>query len=233
MNRTIAAALLLAAASGIAAADVINVRFTGTGQGHSVKIVSAAYTGNVFAGQLEHQLTNGTGDASALNGTWLTYCVDLSQHVTSTTQVYTVVPVSQMPDSSPMGLAKAEAIRRMYAFANGAQSMTSTSDDMAAAFQLALWEVVTDFNPALPNNNLNVTAGGFKATKTDGSALWSGTQSYLNSLFGAVGTEGDAVVQIIGISNGSAQDQIVPVPTPGALALAGLGGLCVSRRRRT
>ncbi|MBI1189321.1 MAG: hypothetical protein GC200_01385 [Tepidisphaera sp.] len=223
----------LALVAGLAEADTINVKFTGTGAGSNVHITSPSYNGDVFAGQLKHTLSDGTGAAAAYNGNWLTYCTDLAQHVTSNTKTYDVVSITLLPDSSPMGAAKANALRSIYNTANSTQSSSATSNDLATAFQLAVWEIVTDFNPAAANDGLSITAGSFRATKTTGAALSSGVMTQLNNLLtsaalGAGGTD------IVGIRSGSYQDQILPitVPAPGSAALASLGLLCLGGRRR-
>lgn len=224
------AILLLA---GAAQANVINVQYTGLGAGSNVRVASPSTNGNVFAGQLRHTLSGGTGEAGAYNGNWLTYCTDLSQRVTSSTRAYEVVSLAQLPDSEPMGALKANAIRSVYTAANSSQSRASTSDNLAAAFQLAIWEIVTDFNPAATGSGLDLTSGSFRATKTDGSALGSGVQSELSWLLSAasLGAGGE---ELVGLRSGQYQDQILPlaVPAPGAAALASLGVLCLTGRRR-
>lgn len=235
MKTRMFSALALALAAGLAHADVINVQYTGTGAGSNVAITSPSFNGNVFAGQLKHTLTNGTGAAAAYNGNWLTYCTDLAQHVTSTTKTYDVVSITQLPDSSPMGAAKANAIRSIYNMANTTQSRSDTTSDLATAFQLAVWEIVTDFNPALANDGLSISSGAFRATRTNGSALSSGVLAQLNNLFSAAAL-GAGGTDLVGIRSGSYQDQILPianpVPAPGSAALATLGLLCCGGRRR-
>lgn len=228
--KTRIAALAALAIAGIANADVIDARFTGTQKGSTVRVDSPYFDGNVFAGQLKHTLSNGPAE---LNGNWITFCTDLAQHVTSNTREYDIVSVSMLPDNDPMGEAKAAAIRDLYIFANGSQLTTTTSNDLATAFQLAVWEIVLDFN----NNpeagyGLSVTAGDFRARKTSGSPLSSGVMTQLNNLFGAIGDMPESPISILGIRSGDYQDQIIPVPAPGAAALAGLGVLLVAGRRR-
>jgi len=229
MRTTLSAAAALALAAAGASADVISVQFTGTQSGQSVKIASPSYNGNVFAGQLKHTLSAGP---AWLNGNWITYCVDLAQHVTSSAQTYDIVSVSSLPDSSPMGLAKAAAIRDLYVYSNGAQLTTGTSNDYAAAFQLALWEIVTDYNPSVTGGNLSLTAGSFTAKKTDGSALATGVTSVASTLFSKIGAAPESPITLLGLRSGTAQDQVIPVPAPGAATLAGLGLLAIAGRRR-
>lgn len=232
-TRTIATvAAAIAATCGLANAGVVTVQYTGTGQGRSVHVASPAFNGNVFAGQLKHTITGGAGDDSEYNGNHVTFCTDLSQRVTSTPRTYEIVGLDEMPNSTPMGDAKADAIRKMYDFAAGSQLLGTASSDLGAAFQLAVWEIITDYNPSIFGGNLSVTAGSFRATKTDGSSLWNGVQTHLTALLGAATTEGDGSSYLAGLRSSGYQDQIVPIPAPGSVALAGLGVLCLTGRRR-
>lgn len=230
----VVAAAVVAAAAGAASADTINVKYLGTGKGTNVKIVGPGVNQNVFAGQLNHQLSGGTGLGAILNGTYATYCSDITQFVTSTTKTYTVVPIEQVPNVSPMGLSRADALRNLYTFGAGVQLTPAATNDFAAAFQIAVWEVVTDFNPNVGISSLSISGGNFKAYNTSGGNLSSGIMTQLNNLFSGIFNlpEGAAPVEIAGISHATAQDQIVVVPTPGALALAGLGGGLLIKRRR-
>jgi len=229
MKTLIITAALLATADA-AQADTIGVVFTGTQRGQNVAIDSPWHDGNVFAGQLKHTLSNGTGASSALNGHWITFCTDLNQYVTQSVQSYDVVSVSSMPDNQPMGALKAAAIADMYTYAAGSHLLTTTSNDLAAAFQLAVWEIVIDYTAAA-GHNLSITSGSFQATATGGSALTAGVSTQLSNLFAAVGNV-SGTTSLIGVRSGSSQDQLIPVPAAGPLALAGLGLLCVARRKR-
>lgn len=231
-TRTIAAAVAIAAACGLANAGVVTVQYTGTGQGRTVHIASPDFNGNVFAGQLKHTISGGVGDDAEYNGNHVTFCTDLSQRVTSTPRTYEIVGLDEMPNSTPMGNAKANAIRKMYDFATGSQLLSTASTDLGSAFQLAVWEIITDYNPSILGGNLSVTSGSFRATKTDGGSLWTGVQTHLAALLGAATTEGNGSSYLAGIRSSGFQDQIVPIPAPGSVALAGLGVLCLTGRRR-
>lgn len=232
MKTRLIAAAIIAAASSVASADVINVRYLGHGSGRSVEIQSPGIDGDVFAGQLRHELSGATGASAQYNGTWLTYCTDLFQYVSSSTRAFELVPLPVVPGSAPMGVEKAEAIQRLYTFAEGDQLLAGASNDLACAFQLAVWEIVCDYNPSQANFGLNMTSGSFRAARTDGSPLWSGVTSHLTNFFDAVKIESMPLTSVVAVTSGTYQDQIIPIPTPGAVALAGLGGLCLLRRRR-
>ncbi|MGH7244677.1 MAG: hypothetical protein ACREJD_14790 [Phycisphaerales bacterium] len=233
-SNIIAFAGIATIASFASAASTISVKYLGAGAGQSVTMTLNGHSSNVFAGQLKHQLSNAASGYEWLNGTHLTYCTDLTQHVTSTTKTYTVEQVENMPGSSPMGLSKADAIRGLFAVANGAQASIAASNDYATAFQLAIWEIVTD-GAGASITAANFTTGNFKAKKTNGNALSSSVVNTAASLYNSARAFVQAhstTDQILGLASGSYQDQLVQVPTPGAAALAGIGGVLVASRRR-
>lgn len=232
----VAACIATFAASGASAATV-NVKYVGKGKGTDIKMTFGNTTKDVFAGQLKHELSGAAGPYSILNGVKNTFCTDLNQYVTSNTSQYEFVPVSSMPDWSPMGAAKASAIQKMYNGANGAQLSSNASSDYAAAFQLAVWEVVSDYNANNGPASISLTTGGFKAKKTNGSALGSGIMNAFNTIIGYISQNYNTNDKIVGITNNRYQDQIVEgqcfVPAPGATLLASMGlGLVTLRRRK-
>lgn len=233
MKITIIAAVVAAAgvASGALAADTVSMKFTGTGSGSNVKATYFSTTLNVFAGQLKHTITNGTGWSSRLNGTQMTFCTDFTEHVTSTYQTYLVVDPRWTPNASPMGVDKANAIRDIYTTAGLTIVQTGLNNDMATAFQLAVWDIVADYNANVGIAGLGLAGGHFKATNTSGGSLSSGIITKYNTLINSIGHTA-RTAPVLGLTNNGSQDQLVYVPTPGAATLAGLGGLLAARRQR-
>lgn len=228
-----ACVLLTTALAATANAEFVNMRYLGTAEGMNVRMTYNGHSRDVFAGQLRHRISGASSQFSGLNGDHLTYCSDIAETVTSSYRQYEIVDVSELPDSHPMGDLKASALRSLYAAA-GASAMDSTNNDtFAAAFQVAIWEVVTDFNGTAASLNLN--AGDFKAKKTNGQAFSGTMASTLASLFQAVMHTPEGLPTMIGLKSDCNQDQILTgfsVPAPGSLALLGLGGLVTARRRR-
>lgn len=231
--------IVAVAATTIAAsafAGPVNVDYTGTGAGQNVKITVGSSTYNVFAGQLKHTLSGATGADAVWNGTYRTFCTDLSQGVVSGVDSFDIVDLTSMPDSSPMGATKANAIKDMFAYTTNSVTTSGASNNLATAFQLAVWEIVKDFNTASANNGLSITSGSLRTKASDGSALSSGITSILTNLLAVAGTgiySNTTDIEIKGISNDCAQDQIITrvVPAPGMAGLGLIGGLAMARRR--
>jgi hypothetical protein len=234
-NSIIAFVGIAAIAAVASAAPTVSVKFLGTGKGQNLSINFNGNNQNVFVGQLRHQLSNASAGYEWINGEHRTYCTDLYQYVTTTTKTYTIEQIENMPGSNPMGLAKANAIRALFAVADANVDNINASNDYATGFQLAIWEIVTDYSGSFAMNANSFTTGNFKAKKTSGSALTSGVVSVATAAYNAalnyLQTNGQSTT-VIGVSHCDNQDQLIKVPTPGVLTLAGLGGLLCTRRRR-
>ncbi len=231
--KTFAAVVVAAACTAAAHADFVDVRYTGTAKGINVRVQDPVGARNLFAGQLKHELSNGTGVAATLSGEHRTFCSDLYQTVTSTTKTYELVTIDYMPGAAPMGNVKAGALQALYNSFGVAATDVNADTKLAGAFQLAVWEIVTDFNGTLAS--LGMSSGGFKATKTDGSALDATVSSHLAAMFSAAANVATTGISLTGLSSGKAQDQILmgfAVPAPGTAVLATLGTLMIARRRR-
>ncbi|MDX2148313.1 MAG: hypothetical protein SFZ23_12400 [Planctomycetota bacterium] len=212
-------------------ADVVTVEYLSRGEGRTVEAQRGSLVRNIFVGQLVHEFSNGTGQGELIEGTMISFCSDFNDRVATTPTVYDVVPVTLLPDDAPMGNDRAAAIDRIYTEAAGAQ-FGSNADDIAAAFQLAIWEIIYDFDEAAGRSSLNVAAGEFQARSSNGSPLSAGITTQLDRLLDAA-VSGQGGNFLLGLRSDSRQDQLVLVPAPGAIALAGLGGLLAARRRRS
>jgi hypothetical protein len=224
-NLLIASSVLAVASA--ASADFVDVACTGLGAGAGVSVSLNGNGYNGFAGQILLALSNSTG--ADVNGSWTSYCTEIGQHISvgGASQTYALMNVADLPTPGlGMGTARADAISRMYKFANGAQF--GGNNEYAAAFQVAIWEISNDYDGTLGSLSLST-----------GSLLGSvnGTiDGYLTTLFGAAADTNGALANIVGLGNESYQDQIIEVPggipAPGALALLGVAGVVGSRRRR-
>jgi hypothetical protein len=228
-------ALTVAAAGAMmtaAQAGTVDVEFTGTGLGRSVRTHLDGHTQNVFAGQLRHAFSDGTEQCSELDGEYLTFCTELVQYVTPYESPYECLPLEAAPPTHAMGAVRAQALRDLYVFADGDQfatAGTSDNEDLAAAFQIAVWEIVYDYDGTA--SSLDVTEGNLRVTRTDGNPLTPGVSGYLDSFFGGVGT-GAALPELFAVTHDQYQDQLVMIPLPLPLAMGAVGLAAVVWRRR-
>ena len=220
--------LAISAFAAPASADLVTVFCSGTGAGRAVTLSHLGTTRNVFAGQIMLSLSNSS--SGALNGSWISFCTELSQniHVNGPSQVYQVLSVAQVPNPGPgMGETRAAAIARMYTFASNTQF--GGNADYAAAFQIALWEIANDYDGSAAS--LSLAAGNLQ-----GASLAAGIVANISGLLSAAADTSIFSKPLVGLGNAGFQDQIidpsVPIPTPGAMALLGLANVFGARRRR-
>jgi MYXO-CTERM domain-containing protein len=230
LNHASVVAFLSAASFGAtASADLVTVQCTGVGAGRNVSVTQGGAVKNVFAGQIMLNLTNSS--SGTLNGSWKSFCTELSQniYINGAAQTYQVLTVAEVPIPGPaMGQARADAIARMFSAAGGAQY--GANADLAAAFQVAVWEIANDYDGTAAS--LNLAAGNLQ-----GTALAAAIVGNINTLFAAAANTSGFGSQLIGLGNASFQDQIIDptaaIPTPGAAVIMGLAGLVGARRRRS
>lgn len=231
MKGSMFATVAVLATTAFAFADSVTMRFTGAGAGRAVTIRVNGNQYNVHAGQLNHEITARTGPTGPALGALTTYCVDVSEWVNHNNSVYQVAELTDAPvgvGTNGMAQHQADAIGRLYAYANGQQF--GTNNNFSAAFQLAVWEVVTDMQTE--SSSLSVASGDFKAWN-----LNTGTTNYLTTLL-AVATNDELAIntRIRALTNDGSQDQMfevaVPLPTTGAMAAVGLLGAGYFGRRR-
>lgn len=218
-----------------AMAQSVMMLYNGTGLGSNVRVTFGTTTNDVFAGQLRHSITSPTNTDPRLNGNFVTFCIDLAQVVSGQNRAFDVVQLNTAPAILGDKVMRASALESLFANVGNAPLMWNTSNDYAAAFQLAIWEIVNDFDSTKANAGLDITSGEFTARRTNNAALTSGVMNNLNTFLGfaRAGTSMPMSHSLLGIANGTNQDQVAVIPTPAAAALAGLGmGLIAARRRR-
>ncbi len=232
MSKITIASMVAASIGVVASADVVTMKFVGTGAGQNVKW---RYNGgseqSTFAGQLRHSITSGTGVGADWVGEHNLYCTDIFQYVTTSFKTFDIVSADLAPTSSPMGAARAQALYDVFSVFTDSALITGIGNEFAAAFQIAVWEIVTDFDGGIGRSSLNVDSGKFKVTRVNGSSSRTSTfNAHLNDIFDAIGA--NAKPNVVALTNGGAQDQLFYVPAPGPIALAGAGMLMLARRRR-
>lgn len=213
--------------AGVASASTIDLTFKGSGAGTSVKIIAPTGNYSGFAGELKFDFSYALSGTDTTN--LRTFCTELAQQTTQQgqTHTYNIKDVSQLPDPpagpTGMGTAKADNIRELYTVAAGNQFGNNIN---AAAFQLAIWNLVYDTDFTLDSGVVRTQTDSY----TDKSSILSQANAWLN----AVNTNSYSHASLVGLGSDTKQDQIflVPLPAPVALGLAGLVGVGVVRRFR-
>ena len=226
-------ALALAAGASTALADSVEMTFTGL-NGRTVNVVGGP---RVNAGFMRFNVDDGSnsGGKFTTGSTIRTFCID----VDTTLDNPDVYDITTLTDVKPVGSVttqEADAIGRMltYAVSNGLDftSTTGTGRDNAATFQIALWEVLSDFGT--DGSGLDASTGSFAVSGSD----FTGDATLLTALFGAATNTLMTInpnIIIHGLDTVAGQDQmyfvVIPLPSGAGLAAAGLLGLAAVRRR--
>jgi len=239
-RRTIVSASILTAAAAltpVAQADTVNMVFSGTGKGSNIAVeFFGAAPKTVFAGQLQHTITAGTGQGTGLIGSHRSFCADFQQNVATSSSIFDIVATQDLDvRGTPMGPSTASAIESIFSVHGAAASAANASKDFATAFQIAVWDILYDFNANQPGNGIGLGTGNIKFTATNGGPLSSGIVTSYNQIISAIGS-GAAAGFVYALEQAAKQDQLLytstPVPSPGAAALAILGIATMAPRRR-
>lgn len=228
--------IALGVAAPALAADTLTLDFDGAGIGRNVKFV---YNGgsekHVFAGQLKWTVVSSTHSYFNAGDQIRTFCTDIHEYAGDGT--FTLGNVADAPDSpgiGGMGDTKAAMIAHLYANHYNSVKDTSATQNAASAFQVAIWEIVSEDL----DNEFNLGSGDFKITSMNSTAkaLAASWLSDIWSLYDDVTNEfaGDSFGALMGAMLDGGQDQLVVVPLPAPVMLGGVGllGLAILRKRR-
>lgn len=232
--RTSIAVLALAGLAATAHADIVDMYFSSTGRGQNVHVAAGDRSFNTFAGQLMHQVVGGTGTGADLVGLNAFYCVDIYEYASHTTSPFTITTLTEVPDSQPMSAGAAGGISSIFAAADGQQFQSDAPTAFTAAFQLAVWEIASDFDDQLGASSLDLSNGWFRASGAGGAVLSPQVLAYAEDLFDAVGQGLQFDGEVFAMRSDVRQDQISSrtIPTPGSTASLACGLLLIIRRRR-
>jgi hypothetical protein len=150
-------------------------------------------------------------------GSFVAWCIDLFDNISSD---------SYSNDVPTQAVGDEEDLNKLFTLAGGVALDTAVN---AAAFQVAIWEIVYE------TGAYDVTDGDFKVTSGDTNVI-STAEAWLGSLAGVIAAY-DLTFYTSEYPVGSSQDLVTgtlaPVPLPAGVILlgTGLGMLAVTRRR--
>jgi hypothetical protein len=215
----VAAAATLAAS---AAAGPVSFDYVGPGSTEWVRLSVDGVESNVLAGSFVHLLEGQRV---------MTYCLDPDQAALEGPGTFDLVGLAG-------GLAgrgdvndRKQAILRMANQAGPGLFADLPDTELAVAFQMAVWEIVIDFDPVVGRASLDINTGDLIVTRTNGNAIGGGAAAAAQLLLDAAVFGDTGGLDFIALTDPEHQD-FFTVPTPGALALLAVAAPAAIRRRR-
>ncbi len=216
--------MVVAAGSGVALADSIDLRYTGVAGGSGATKVRVGGT-TYYAGHMKHTITSGARSGQ----TFRTFCIELAEAAQTDTATYEIVDLADAPAPGvPYGQAVADEINAIVANAvaqgwmdKRLQADAGQTDYLAkmGAVQAAIWEAL--------GGDIRLNSG----RTSDELAYYYGVLMNEQTFDDEARIDG-----LRAVVAGGQQDMLYVVPLPpavlgGAGLLLGLGGLRVARRR--
>ena len=211
--------LILMALQAAGHADTVDVKFLGL-KGGSIQ----TNLGSGGAGAFKWEKLSGSSLPFEDGSHFLSFCIDIFEHVKTGPRTYNVVDPSDAPNSMMMGSAKAELMSHWFGAYYKGHSWNDWTKNEARAFQMGVWEIVyEDLNLIGDLSNDSFFIDGPESVRAT-SQSWFDDASWRTGktlqLLAMSSPSGDATDRM--------QDQIVVVPVPAALTaglplLAGLG----------
>lgn len=218
--RTTTAIAAIAGSFTIAQAGPVLFDFEGTSRGQNVNIAAGdSYEGRVFAGSILHKVDDAM---------MTTFCIDPDQLAQNGVTNFERVRLDHGLYKRDQATARANVLAELADIAGASIWTSSASTLSAAAFQVAAWEVVGDYDASQGAASFDFSDGFFRGWGND-SVFTAATDLLSQLTFSRTDAEGyDAFI------HGTHQDFMgTSVPAPGALALVAAGGVfAVNRRRR-
>ena len=221
------AALLAANAASAGLISTVNLKMTGFAHGYAA-VKTNVTSGYIGDGELQGLMTN-----NGVTTSFLTYCTDLAQSFSwNTNYSYTLVA-----NGSANGFTtrQADLLGKLYTLSGRDVDTT----DESAAFQLAVWEIVTES----ASNKLNILSGSFQLVAGASNQQRSLASNWLDSISASTATSSFDATRLY---SSVAQDFVVftkrplttngggNVPEPASYGLVGMAllGLVAARRRQ-
>lgn len=158
------------------------------------------------------------------DGEYQSFCIELKQPATVNPVAYDLVAFSDLPGRSyQRSLVLSSLFEQYYE-----DILVTDSDAKASAFAMMTWEIMLEgfsFIPGSMFSEISLDAGAvqFSDVSTEAAAWY---REMGENLYVA-----DSSDNILALTNPQYQDQVIWVPAPSVLALAGLWGLLGHHRR--
>ncbi len=252
MNRTIALVVLAAGmAVSVASADVID--FTNIDRGNVKSNVTIPGFGTFDADMgYRFNYSGGTGILAAYNGNdVITFCGDLQDVSDGNSSTFTLAdvtaaPAGGYPNTGVLYDAAQAARLNAWMIASNQLSLvdgrgffnntshtiganTYAADDVARAIQAGVWNSLFDSADA---NDWIYNSGDFTLNNGFNYPLTADVINCFNDIRAVAALHLNDPMITKMLTDPVYQDMVVLVPTPGAVALLGMGGLLAARRRR-
>ena len=210
--------------AGITVGDTFELKYAGMDKSRNVKVSNNGRTSNVSAGLMKYGIKD-DGQYSTEKG----FCIDFNQHAKNSYRDYEAMNLDATPvPGNGMGTEKAGLISKMWA---SSFDLVDISRDNAAAFQVAVWEIINDSDYSLSNANGDFYLKGYTTIANIANTMIQTALNYTGPM-----------TNLVALSNNCYQDYIVEgsplpptpasVPTPGALLMATIGGSFVAYKKR-
>lgn len=181
----------------------------------------------------------GSREFSGYNNTYQLFCVQIFEGVTQGhTYCYDIVPTQDVPEGNEdeMGIVRAKVMGELYTrFHNdwlGGNYTGTDLDNRAAAFAALVWEISHETldssftSEQYATLSLDMNAGAFRSQlNTEAQMLAEQALAMLTGTY-------DLNDSLNGLKNGKNQDQLIYVPLPAPVILAGVGLVAAGIIRR-
>lgn len=228
--------LALLVLAGSAMADTIETKYVGKPAWRAFTI-DLTKDGNTYTrwahyGLYELDTRNPTGDAAAIEDPTFAFCIKPEKWAPTSFVTADMVDPSQTPyntswSDAPMGTARADLVRELWGRFYNANWAAGLDRDGAAAFALALQELIYE-----PTFGQWDTMGGDLKGRSDAATYGSIANNWIASLNG----DKDFHADLAALRTENHQDfliEVTAVPEPATMAVLAIGGLgAVIRRRR-
>ena len=230
----IVAATAIGGATTSSMASTLNLQLDGWAAGPlSFK---TSVTGNTGINAGAFSWSDGVGNS------YVTFCTELTQNINfGNSYNYDIdsLSIAPVPNDSinaafphligGMGTYRAGLVQNLY---DQYFSVALDSSVNAAAFQLAIWEIVYEEGLAEGDNStLNVSDGDFTISNNNaGNQSQTQAITLANTWLSTLSSVG--VTTLVALTNDTYQDQILLIPLPAPVLMAGLGLLAVPLIRR-